>query len=179
MANTKFKVGDKVKVVKNVTDVDFKDTFIGHIYTIKNIDSVRMFGQAYGIGKNYVVYDNELELVEPNSFTKSDLKDGMVVRTRDKGNFLVLGDVLLDDYEKINLDNYKSDLIHNASPILDIMAVYSVQTCAVEDIYDTMCVDNDCHKLIWERKEEPKYKEMTVDEIEEKLGYKIKVVGND
>ena len=32
--------------------------------------------------------------------------------------------------------------------------------------------------LIWERKKEPAHKEMTVEEIEKELGYKIKVVAD-
>lgn len=60
-AAPKFKVGDKVKVVKNVTSVSGKDGYIGNVYEIRNIQEANQYGCKYGIGEVYVVYENELE----------------------------------------------------------------------------------------------------------------------
>lgn len=62
----KFKVGDKVRVVKNVSDIPEKGAYIGKEYIISK---VRPFGsnrknlQSYEIETTYVVYESELELV--------------------------------------------------------------------------------------------------------------------
>ena len=62
----KFKVGDKVRVVKNITSLSTKDQYIGKEYTISKVHpfgSNRTNLQSYEIEAVYVVYDSELELV--------------------------------------------------------------------------------------------------------------------
>lgn len=109
------------------------------------------------------------------NFNKDDLKNGMVVKTRHKGEFLVIGDVLLDEDDKFNLNNYKDNLIHNADHDLDIMAVYSVKTCAVDNIYDLIYCDS-CQKLIWKREEEkPKYKVGDRVKVKDDLSGKFRI----
>jgi hypothetical protein len=59
----KYKVGDKVRVVANITSNSRKDNYIGKTYTILNKYDGYPAGQAYGIGEDYVVYGEELELI--------------------------------------------------------------------------------------------------------------------
>lgn len=59
----KYKVGDKVRVVANITSNSRKDNYIGKTYTILNKYDNYPAGQAYGIGEDYVVYGEELELI--------------------------------------------------------------------------------------------------------------------
>ena len=56
-----------------------------------------------------------------------------------------------------------------------------IPTTGLRDIIDLEpgCYPKDvmgCAKLIWKREE---VKELTVDEVSEKLGYKVKIVGSD
>ena len=59
----KYKVGDKVRVIANITSNSRKDNYIGKTYTILNKYDNYPAGQAYGIGEDYVVYGEELELI--------------------------------------------------------------------------------------------------------------------
>ena len=56
---------------------------------------------------------------------------------------------------------------------LDIMEVYG-QVCGTENYHGCGYVTPDYRPLLWSR--EPERVEMTLEEIEKKLGYKIKVV---
>lgn len=59
----KFRVGDRIKVIKNITNLSAKDLYIGEEHTIKNIQSISdSMGQSYGIGQTFVVYEKEIVL---------------------------------------------------------------------------------------------------------------------
>jgi hypothetical protein len=169
----KFKVGDKVKV-KGLTSMSdpAKKEFVGQEFTIKEFSMWANWPYVLsGNASNFNWSDNELELI----FTKSDLKDGMVVEYRHGWMELVLGEKTVDDRGSHSLCNFDDELINKDSRESDIMRVYTVNG----DITGIGCIfDRACLTLIWERKEEPKHKEMTVEEIEKELGYKIKVVGD-
>ena len=111
--------------------------------------------------------------------TLDELKTGMIVETRDGDSYIVMrdfidyGDVLagLSFNNKISdtwtsLSNYSQDMTNSGFPHIDIMSVYSSYPYSA----DTP------KKLLWERKE---YKEVTMKEIEEKFGCKIKIVEED
>lgn len=180
----KFKVGDKVRVKK---DLEIDKSYGGLVYTramhdgysakVLIIDEIcTLFGSWYyikGDNDKYGWTDDMLESFD--TFTKSDLKDGMVVEYRHGWMELVLGEKTVDDRGSHSLCNFDNNLINKDSRESDIMRVYTVNG----DITCIGCIfDRACLTLIWERKEEPTHKEMTVEEIEKELGYKIKVVGD-
>ena len=108
--------------------------------------------------------------------TLDDLKTGMIVKTREgkynivMRDFIDEGDILagLSCNNKISetwtsLSNYNQDMTHSGVPYLDIVSVYASYPYSA----DTPT------RLLWERKE---YKEVTMQEIEEKFGCKVKIV---
>lgn len=113
---------------------------------------------------------------------KSDLKTGMVVETRNGEKYLVMLNTDYKDMELINfkggylsLYSYNSELIFTEQPFreFDIVKAYSVENSIRWLLSNKECME---FKLIWEREER---KEMTLEEIEKELGYKIKIVGED
>ena len=111
--------------------------------------------------------------------TLNDLKTGMIVTTREGYSYIVMrdfiddGDVLagLSCNNKIadtwlSLSSYNQDMTVPKLPSLDIVNVY---TSSVHSA-DTP------KRLLWERKE---YKEVTMKEIEEMFGCKVKIVEED
>ena len=111
--------------------------------------------------------------------TLDELKTGMIVKTREGNSHIVMrdfideGDILagLSNNNVISntwtsLSNYNQDMTHSALPNLDIVGVY-----------DSYPYSADTSKRpIWERKE---YKEVTMSEIEEMFGCKVKIVEED
>ena len=111
--------------------------------------------------------------------TLNDLKTGMIVTTRNGNSYIVMrdfvdaGDVFagLSDSAEITssyteLSYYRQDMKHNQLPGLDIMSVYTSYLYGI----DTP------KKLLWKREE---YREVTMKEIEEMFGCKIKIVEED
>lgn len=111
--------------------------------------------------------------------TLDDLKTGMIVETRNGDSYIVMrdfiddGDVLggLSDSDNItntwtSLDNYNKDMKHNLLPEIDIMSVYASYSYNIDKP----------KKLLWKREE---YKEITMREIEEMFGCKVKIVEED
>ena len=111
--------------------------------------------------------------------TLNDLKTGMIVTTRNGNSYIVMrdfidaGDVLaglscsnIISGTWISLSSYNKDMTHHTLPFIDIVNVYASSVYSA----DTPT------KLLWERKE---YKEVTMKEIEEKFGCKVKIVGNE
>lgn len=99
---------------------------------------------------------------------KSDLKNRMVVELRNGERRMVCDNMLMGfDYSE-NLDNYNRDLtciLLGGGKDYDIVKVY-------KEINIIMARESDISPL-WER---PKIKEVTMEEIEEKLGCKVKIV---
>lgn len=111
--------------------------------------------------------------------TLNDLKTGMIVKTRDGDSHIVMrnylgrSDILagLSDSNNISkkwnhLYTYNEDMTHQTYSEMDIMEVYDSQPFSIGNI----------RYLIWERKE---HKEVTMQELEEKFGCKVKIVGNE
>lgn len=97
------------------------------------------------------------------NFTKSDLKDGMVVEYNDNsfGKRLVVGDFLIGEDGYADLGDYNENLKSVVSD-LEIVRVYKIKCMGkISSImYDVNL------ELIWERKEP---KKMTVEEMRQKL----------
>lgn len=167
---SKFKVGDKVRVVRiEIDGVPKAAAFIGKFGTVEGY-----CGNGYILSFNGVRYKDlawtDYELVNAD-FTKSDLKDGMVVEFRDGGRRILLNGHLMTNNSVLDTYHFTEDLQHQFDDFT-IDKVYTSNAKFGMDYFKDMYL-----KLIWER--EPEYKEMTVAEIEEKLGYKIKVISDD
>lgn len=117
--------------------------------------------------------------------TKSDLKTGMVVKTRNGKMYLVMLNPDCEDREFIDFNDdgwlrgsgFNDDLTRNTdyydNSDYDIVRVYTAGSgiCRLFNKIDFL----DSLKLLWEREEKPI--EMTVSEIEKKLGIKnLKIV---
>ena len=76
------------------------------------------------------------------NFTKKDLKNGMVVETREGNRYMVVGDSLMRDVGYLPLSLYNDDLRENNNSQFDIMKVYDVQ-------YHLNLNDNEY--ALWER----------------------------
>ena len=111
--------------------------------------------------------------------TLDDLKTGMIVETRDGDSYIVMRDFLGDvsilagisdnktiSSKWIKMSIYTQDLNCSRIQSLDIMSVYSSYPCEIDTKMG----------LLWKREE---YKEVTMQEIEEKFGCKVKIVEED
>ena len=111
--------------------------------------------------------------------TLNDLKTGMIVKIRNGEYHIIMrdfiddGDILagLSCNNKIlgtwtSLSNYNQDMTHSGVPYLDIVSVYASYPYS----------EDTTTRILWERNE---YKEVTMKEIEEKFGCKVKIVGNE
>ena len=119
--------------------------------------STRDFAEKY----NYKILEWS-DYMQKN-FTKSDLKDGMVVAYNDNsfGKRLVVGDFLIGEDGYADLGDYNENL-KNVVSDLEIVRVYKIKCMGkISSImYDVNL------ELIWERKEP---KKMTVEEMRQKL----------
>ena len=122
-------------------------------------------------------WEEEKEIKMVKEFTKSDLKNGMVVETRDKTRFLVNGDILVGkDIEYDKLDEYNNDLIIIGGNECDIVKVYTTNSyfiehfneCDIVKVYTTNSYfiehlfDDVNLTLIWERNNEMETKEYRI-----------------
>ena len=113
-----------------------------------------------------------------------DLKTGWRVRTRNGDMYVVLKDCETRNYGHqdvmfINLNtndfiigsNFDSNSLVYCNFEYDIMEVY--ETVVNGFVFDKTRLG----ELVWERTEEPK--DMTLSEIEEALGYPVRIVGEN
>lgn len=115
------------------------------------------------------------EYRDTKRFAKADLKSGMLVGyrngdyvlvTESKDGFLLVGDGFCH-----HLADYDDDLMEiNGDDDFDIIEIYDLPTEGVYSLY--ALIDPGYRTLLWEE-----VKELTVEEISELLGYKVKVVG--
>lgn len=109
---------------------------------------------------------------------KSDLRTGMRVTTRNGGKFIILLNCS-DNVHKhrdimtslsgiwSDIDEYEEDLTCRTDDIFDIMTIEIPEYS--NDLFSESCK----FETLWQRQE---IKEMTIEEIQKELGYKIKVV---
>ena len=123
------------------------------------------------------VYRKEDDKMQ-STFTKSDLRDGMIVEYRNGKMRLVVDDQLLgvDMGECADLCNYYDDLNNIFSSDLTVDRVY-VKNKIVDNIRSLFCINH--LKLIWEREA---VKEISTSEVmkilREKFGCDVKIVEN-
>lgn len=178
----KYKIGDKVRVRNDLSvDKSYGGTrfdsqmtkFIGKVITIAQCDSVDN-RCVYNIEEDKCrakLYWTE-EMFESNKleFTKSDLKDGMVVEYRDGGRALVLGDWLFDETSCLLIENFNDNFENCYDGKNSVDKVYTSNAHSLSEYFD-----NNMLKLIWKRNP---VKKMTIAEIEKELGYKIEIVSD-
>lgn len=177
----KYKVGDKVRIVKEKkvpgwNDKGLMDKWLGKVMTIESIDILNYYRMQEDTEK-WAWYEEMIE-GEVTGMTKSDLIAGKhVVETRDEEKYLIFdskkgkfmfgvrgGFMDLKDYdESLKLiDNYE---------YFDITKVYELKCPASQCSIKERC--EEYLNLIWERTEP---KEMTMEELEKELGYPVKIV---
>ena len=114
-----------------------------------------------------------------DKFTKSDLKNRMVVETKNHLFYIVIGEWLVGETGSIKLDSYSYDLYnyYNKHDIIRVYyPVYRLDGFIQHPIDLHTTVTNSCMRLLWER---TSVKEVTMAEIEEKFGCKVKIVNGD
>lgn len=179
----KFKVGDKVRVKNGLNGGSFYGGLyfspfmvchIGKTGVIKNVNDNGQY--RLDLDPMYVWSDAMLELVEEKQFTKANLKPGMVVEYRNGGRRLFMNDTFMGFDGWMPVDDYSNDLVETrcGDYDLDIVKVYTTNAKMLDRAFK-----DDYLTLIWERKEEEIVKEMSVEEIEKELGYKVKVVNKE
>ena len=113
-----------------------------------------------------------IKFKDDNLFTKEDLKVGMIVELRNGKRYLVMEkDKLLSKYGNMSLASYNNDLEFSddveKDEAWDIIKVFKSNANNLNTLFQ-----DDNLELLWEREI---VKEMTLAEIEEQLGYKIKL----
>lgn len=178
----KYKVGDKVKVRTDlIVDEIYggklfmpeMKQYAGKIYTIYQISSKQTFYLFEEVG--WIWTDEMIEGLVEASFTKSDLKTGMVVEYRNGSRRLVLrdyqgtGEDILIGSGWRSLNDYTEDLADSDDDKdYDIMKVYvAINYCDTLYLLDSKCCK--C-RVVWERKE---IKEVTLEQIAEKFGVPV------
>lgn len=119
--------------------------------------------QSYDYFEKYKYKILEWSDYMQKEFTKSDLKDGMVVEYNDNcfGKRLVIGGFLIGEDGYADLGDYNENLKSGVSD-LEIVRVYKIK--CMGKISSIMHDGN--LELIWERKE---LKKMTIEEMRKKL----------
>ena len=99
------------------------------------------------------------------NFTKSDLQNGMVVETREKERYMVVGDKIINDYGFMALSSYEENLtltvkLTEGDDDFDIIKIYDKVTSFNRMNYleelRLLC------RLLWERKDEMETKEYII-----------------
>jgi hypothetical protein len=171
----KFGIGDHVKIKESVARSEnlYPLARTGKIIAVNRFTDDRVY---------YIKHDgsdacsgwkeSELELLGsykgPAEFTKSDLKDGMVVQYRNGERALVLAGNFVGKFGFMKISSYNDDLIMpevrtSLTRDYDICKVYmprSDEACSLDHIFDIHRLD-----LIWKRKEEPKHKYKVGDKV--------------
>jgi hypothetical protein len=193
----KFKVGDRVEI-KSWEEMEKEFGLIfgeincrchftptmkylcGRTATIKTISEykrIELDNWSNNDNTNWNYSTDMIKRVQPKQFTKSDLKERNVVKFRngeEAAYDAIVKNETVENYvlgfikdgkltgKYVNMCNYNEDLIHKYNKNLDIIEIWKQH-----------------YSKTWERTEEDKPIEMTVSEIEEKLGHKVKVVADD
>jgi len=185
----KFKVGDKVRVVKPINH--HWNKFRGDVLTISDVENIGSVGGSkwlYSVRENeYNWHERELELVKEkeNMFTKKDLKEFDIVKLRNGEVLMVLrNDMSRDGLAIFNkkhhgchqyIHSYNYELTYMGHSDNDIVAVKKFDG---DHMYihmaDFFADDRTDYRWDWERKDEPE--EMTLEEVCKALGKEIKIV---
>lgn len=106
-------------------------------------------------GNTYWVYTTDM--VEPIDFTKADLKNGMILETREGEKFLYLNGFATNLDAWVGLDDFNNDLTCTFNKRFDIMRIFKIKRC---DGCLYWIINTETQELVWERTE-PKVKQVT------------------
>lgn len=193
MSNTRYKVGDKVRVREDLVihELYGDHVFVGNMSPLKGkivtIEDVRPFGYRICECGRFSWTD---EMFEPIKFTKADLKTGHIVTVRCGQKFVVFKN-LEGNLDGLNIkDSEKSYFVNIGSMGYNLFDEYDDNLCVrtvtgfdydimkVEEVDTVVALTNARgynlaeKKTIWER---PVPKKMTKAEIEKELGYEIEL----
>lgn len=118
-----------------------------------------------------------------DKFTKSDLKNRMVVETRSGRRYIFIDDRFLSktgflwldtlyDNNHVHHQGFNDDLTMSSGANWDIVKVYKEVSCLNFDENSPFC----SLSLLWKR---DSIKEVTMAEVEAKFGCKVKIVNGD
>lgn len=176
----KYKVGDKVRIVKEKTGCNWNseghmDKWLGKVMTISDVN-LYTYRMEEDKGR-WVWFEGMIE-GKVTEMKKSDLIAGKhVVETSDGAKYLIFdskeGKFMFGiHYGLMDLERYHEDLTRNsADKKYDITKVYELKCPASQYSIKERC--EEYLDLVWERTEP---KEMTMAELEKELGYKVKIV---
>ena len=178
----KYKVGDKVKVR---TDLVVDNQYGGLSFVV---DMKSCAGKEFIIEKEYHGYAGgryKLEgvsmwvwtdemLLKSGTFTKLDLKPGMILETKDR-KFLIIqlsgGEwIAADNTGFIEGKNFYDNLKCRVSDVYDVQKVYCGPS--IGDAIQNLCLSYNKGELLWERT--PEVVEMTLEDIAKKIGVPVK-----
>lgn len=164
----KFKIGDKVKtrfgvgIIKEIRCCSSQPILVYHFNWNKghNADSAKGY---YG---NHCWWFDEYELKLIQDITIDDLQFADVLTLRNGERYVYASGFMYGEDSSYCRDCEELDKEYNN----DLTYYYQDET-----EYDIVKVERD-GEVIYERVEEEKVKEMTVEEISKELGYEVKVV---
>ena len=153
-----FKIGDKVKVIKLISEIEFKPWFaveevevsIDDILEVKDVNDISGWILLKGLMFSHA--PDKFKLIRRKKMKKSDLRTGMQVEYRSGERRLVLlntveGDRLVKPNGILHayLNEFNDDLTYSRNKEMDIVKVYQgqVHTCHREEADEIHC--------IWER----------------------------
>ena len=172
----KYKVGDKVRVQKNLTDGTYYGTdtaneemceLAGEIVTISRVRE----------GSYDIVEDDELYMWTEEMFQacpKGLIEPGSIVECRSGNKFIYINGLFMHSDGWVflgdgGLKDFSDDLIFlNGNKDFDIMRIFESKARTLSGVFEPIYLTS-----VWRRREA---KEMTLEEIEKILGYPIKIV---
>lgn len=175
---TKFKVGDEVEIIKSNAlykmDTGTKTIIQGYSETITGKKGYKLRGDDL-----CVYFDDELKLVPKTETPKPfffkpihDLKDGMVVITRDSKKYVVLEDKLVNVDGHLNIKDYDDDFCDCDDECYDIMRISfgdKIIYDRPQEVFYTIQINNiDVDKI--------EYIETLIDGIKHHLEGKSKII---
>ena len=155
------KVGDTVERVSEVSSL-LRGVEVGNTYKVVSMHKVVVMGgnlkketllEFDGVVGRY--YANRFKVIKKQTFTKSDLKDGMVVTYRDGAERLLFQDTLFDLRNNYALhrgsvlSGFNDDLSYKNEPSMDIVKVTYMD------------------EVLWEREEPLTKEQLRIKELEE------------
>lgn len=177
------KVGDKVRVRRDLEQNEYGGCyFTGEMDKYKGKQATIIEGFKIFSGQTCYKIDIDSprkwswtnEMLEDVEFSMSDIKDSMVILTRDEGYYVCLNGYFMDKsgYGYLNPEGFTEDLMSDDElREFDIMAVYKSKGNCFSNLFNEGNL-----QLIWERPEE--VKEMSIEEIKKALNitceFKIK-----
>lgn len=144
----KYKVGDKVRIVKKKTGIGwnsygYMDKWLGKVMTIRDIDdtSYRMFeddGELYGSGWywfEYMIEGLAEEPKEPEDWTDSEIQQARLLTTNLLTEIIYNGgDICFSDYDDYDGKHIDCAIYENSFDTNNV--VEGTSTCCNSDVYN-------------------------------------------